>query len=108
MKTTLLNTSNFDATIGGADKPVLVDFYADWCGPCKMIGPIIEEVAEEQGESAIVAKLNVDEAPEIASRLGITSIPALIVFNDGQPVARAHGVQSKDAIHQLITSASSA
>jgi len=105
MKTTTLNETNFDATIESSDRPVLVDFYADWCGPCQMLGPIIEEVAEEQGDKAVVAKLNIDDARGIASRFGITSIPALIVFKGGQPVASANGVQSKEAINKLIASA---
>jgi thioredoxin 1 len=105
MKTTSLNASNFDTTIAAADRPVLVDFYADWCGPCQMLSPIIDEIAAEQGDQAVVAKLNIEEAGSIASRFGITSIPALIVFKDGEPVARASGMQSKDAINQLIASA---
>ena len=105
MKTTSLNESNFDTTIAASDKPVLVDFYADWCGPCKMQSPIIDEIAEEQGEQAVVAKLDIEVAGAIASRFGITSIPSLIVFKDGEPVARASGLQSKDAINQLIASA---
>ncbi|MGI9240898.1 MAG: thioredoxin [Verrucomicrobiales bacterium] len=105
MKTTTLNESNFDATIEASDKPVLVDFYADWCGPCQMLSPIIEEIADEQGDRAVVAKLNIDDARGIASRFGITSIPALIVFKGGQPVASANGMQSKDAISALIAGA---
>lgn len=105
MKTTLLDETNFEATIGGSEKPVLVDFYADWCGPCKMLSPIIDEIADEQGDNAVVAKLNIEQAGAIASRFGITSIPALIVFKGGEPVASARGVQSKDAINKLIASA---
>ena len=105
MKTTSLDESNFDATIASSDKPVLVDFYADWCGPCQMLGPIIDEVAEEQGDKAVVAKLNIDHAQQIAVRFGITTIPALIVFKDGKAVNTARGMQSKDAISRLIASA---
>lgn len=105
MKTTPLDESNFETTIAASDRPVLVDFYADWCGPCKMLSPIIDEVAEEQGDAAVVAKLNIEDAGAIASRFGITSIPTLIVFKDGQAVGRANGIQSKDAINKLIASA---
>ncbi|MFT4550992.1 MAG: thioredoxin 1 [Pseudoalteromonas tetraodonis] len=105
MKTTSLNESNFEATISASDKPVLVDFYADWCGPCQMLSPIIDEIAEEQADQVVVAKLNIDGAQATAARFGITSIPALIVFKDGEPVARANGMQSKDAIRKLIASA---
>ncbi len=105
MKTEQLDKTNFDTTIANPDKPVLVDFYADWCGPCKMLGPVIDEIAEEQDGEAVVAKLNIDEAPEIASRYGITSIPALVVFKGGEPVVSSRGVQSKDSITKLIAGA---
>lgn len=105
MKTTSLDESNFEATIGAADKPVLVDFYANWCGPCKMLSPIIDEIAEEQADQAVVAKLDIDAARSIAVQYGITSIPALIVFKEGKPVAQANGMQSKEAIKQLIAGA---
>ncbi len=105
MRTTSLIESNFETTISGSDKPVLVDFYAGWCDPCQMLSPIIEELAEEQADQAVVAKLNIEEARSIAVQFGITSIPALIVFKDGEPVAKANGMQSKDAIKQLIASA---
>ena len=105
MKTTSLNEGNFQATISDTDKPVLVDFYADWCGPCQMLSPIIDELAEEQADQAVVAKLNIEEARSIAVQFGVTSIPALIVFKDGEPVAKANGMQSKEALKQLIASA---
>jgi thioredoxin 1 len=100
-----LNDSNFDAIIAAADKPVLVDFHAEWCGPCKMLSPLIDEIAEEQSDDTIVAKVNIEDAPQTASRYGITSIPALLVFKDGQPVSSSRGVQSKDAILKLIKGA---
>ena len=100
-----LNDTNFDAIIAATDKPVLVDFHAEWCGPCKMLGPLIDEIAEEQKDDTLVAKVNIEEAPQIASRYGITSIPALLVFKDGQQINSSRGVQSKDAILKLIAGA---
>ena len=105
MKTTSLDEANFESTINTPGKPVLVDFYADWCGPCQMLAPVIDEIAEEQGDQAVIAKLNIESAGEIASKFGITSIPALIVFKDGEPVATARGLQPKQAINDLIAGA---
>ncbi len=101
-----LNSSNFDSTLTSSQVPVLVDFYADWCGPCKMLSPVIEQVAIEREGKAVVAKLNVDEAQEIAARYRITSIPALIVFKNGEAVATGRGVMSKAAVESLIDQAS--
>ena len=74
-----LNSSNFDATIA-SDKPVLVDFWAPWCGPCRMLGPTIDELAETVGGSALICKLNVDESPDIAQKYGVNQIPTIIFF----------------------------
>ncbi len=95
---TILSTTTFDEVIGGSENPVLVDFWAEWCGPCKMIAPILEEIAAEQGEKIKIAKLNVDEAAEIARRFEVMSIPTLIMFNDGVPTKRIVGAKGKAAL----------
>ena len=78
-----LNSSNFDATIA-SDKPVLVDFWAPWCGPCRMLGPTIDELAETVGDSALICKLNVDESPDIAQKYGVNQIPTIIFFKNSK------------------------
>ena len=92
---TTLTDTTFDEEIATADVPVVVDFWAEWCGPCKMIAPILSEVATEQGEKLRVVKVNVDDSPDIARRFDIMSIPTLIVFKDGEPVKRMLGAKGK-------------
>jgi thioredoxin 1 len=92
---TTLTDTTFDEEIATADVPVVVDFWAEWCGPCKMIAPILSEVATEQGEKLRVVKVNVDDSPDVARRFDIMSIPTLIVFKDGQPVKRMLGAKGK-------------
>ena len=94
----MLTTAEFDTKVLKSSKVVLIDLYADWCGPCKMLGPIVEEVAEEQGDKYDIFKLNVDEAPEIAEKYGVMSIPTMIFFKDGQEVFRSTGVKEKEWI----------
>lgn len=96
-KTMELNDSNFDQIIK-SDKPVLVDFWAEWCGPCKMIGPLVEELASDYEGKAVVAKLNVDENPQVTARFGVRSIPTLLVFKNGQIVDKQIGAVPKSVL----------
>ncbi|MBL7844171.1 MAG: thioredoxin [Cyclobacteriaceae bacterium] len=100
-KTIELTDSTFDQTIK-SDKPVLVDFWAEWCGPCKMIGPVVEELAGEYEGKAVVAKLNVDENPQTAAKFGIRSIPTLLVFKGGQIVDKQIGAVPKSVLAQKL------
>ena len=97
-----VEANDFDTRVLGSDKPVLVDFWAEWCGPCKQIGPTIETLATEFAGKADVVKVDVDSAGEIAARYGIMSIPALLVFKEGKEVDRMVGAQSKDVLTNLI------
>jgi thioredoxin 1 len=90
-----LTTATFDEHVASADKPVVVDFWAEWCGPCKMIAPILDEIATEHEGKIQVAKLNVDEAPDIARRFEVMSIPTLLVFRDGEVAKRLVGAKGK-------------
>ena len=98
------NDENFSQEVIEASKtkPVLVDFFASWCGPCKMQAPIIDEVAEELGDKAAIGKLNTEEAAETAGRFNVMSIPTLILFKDGEPKEILMGMQSKEALIELI------
>ena len=96
-----LSTATFDETVAGSDKPVVVDFWAEWCGRCKKITPILEEIAGERSDLAIT-KLNVDENPDIAMKYSVMSIPTLIVFDKGEVVDRITGAKSKAAFLEEI------
>jgi thioredoxin 1 len=95
-----VNDATFEETVGGTDTPVLVDFWAEWCGPCKMIAPTLEEIAIEHRGKIAIAKLNVDNNPETARRYDVMSIPTLLVFKDGQPVKRLVGAKGKGQLLQ--------
>lgn len=91
-----LTDSNFEQEVLKNDKPVMVDFWAAWCGPCKMVGPVIEEIAEEYDGKAVVGKVDVDANQEYAAKYGVRNIPTVLVFKDGEMVARKVGVSQKE------------
>ncbi len=100
-KTIELTDANFDEAIN-SDKPVLVDFWAEWCGPCKMIGPVVEELAGDYDGKAVIAKLNVDENPQTTAKFGVRSIPTLLVFKKGQIVDKQVGAVPKAVLAQKL------
>lgn len=102
MSEVILSAENFEAEVLQSDIPVLVDFWATWCGPCKMLAPTISKIAEEKAGSVKVCKLDVDEVPELAAKFGISSIPTLKVFVNGEVVNTSVGVQPKAAIEAMI------
>ena len=101
MAVTKVNEQNFQAEVLNSPQTVLVDFYADWCGPCKMLSPVVDEIAGEITGCKVV-KLNVDEAPNLAARYNVMSIPTLMVFRQGAAVDRSVGVQSKQHILNML------
>ena len=102
MSVLTLTSQNFDKTISEADKTVLVDFWASWCNPCRMMSPLVDSLAKEKADKLIVGKVNVDDEGELAARFGINSIPTLIVFKNGAESGRIIGLQGKPAIEAMI------
>lgn len=99
-----LNNNNFEQVVLNSDKPVLIDFRATWCGPCRMQSPVIEELADELEGSAVITKLNVDDNPELAAQFSVMSIPTLIFIKDGKIVGRKTGVTPKTTLLSMLDS----
>ncbi|MBO9712864.1 thioredoxin TrxA [Sphingomonas sp.] len=102
MATKAITDDSFQADVLNSDKPVLVDFWAEWCGPCRMIAPALEEIAEELGEQVTIVKLDIDENPDAPSKYGVRGIPTMILFKNGEVAATQVGALPKSGIKQFI------
>ena len=100
-----ITAANFENEVLRSDKSVLLDFYADWCGPCKMLAPVLHEIAEENADALKVGKVNVDEQMDLAIRFQVSNIPMLVVFKDGKPVAKSVGYRTKSEIAAMMEGA---
>ena len=99
---TVVTEQTFEQEVLKSDKPVIVDFWAEWCGPCHAVAPVLDKIVEERGDELKLVKVNIDEEPDLASRYGIASIPTMILFKDGEPSAAAIGAQPKGAIEKQL------
>ena len=95
-------TVNFDTEVLASEQPVIVDFWADWCGPCHLVAPVLDQIAAERAGELRLVKVNVDEQPELAARYGVQSIPTILLFRDGRPAAAAVGAQPKKALEKAL------
>ena len=102
MATKAVTDASFETDVLGSDKPVLVDFWAEWCGPCKMIGPSLEELSVEMGEQVQIVKVDIDENPDAPTKYGVRGIPTMILFKNGQPAATQVGALPKSGIKQFL------
>jgi thioredoxin 1 len=100
--TTAVKTDTFEEEVLQSDKPVIVDFWAEWCGPCHAVAPVLDRIIEERGDELKLVKVNIDEEQELAQRYGVASIPTMILFRDGAPAAAAIGAQPKGAIERSL------
>ena len=102
MPTIAVTDASFQSDVLDSDKPVLVDFWAEWCGPCKMIGPALEEISEELSDQVTIAKMDIMENTQVPGEIGVQSIPLMVLFKDGQPAAAAIGAQPKGALERSL------
>jgi len=102
MATKTVTDQSFQSDVLGAGKPVLVDFWAEWCGPCRMIGPALEQISDELGDRVDIVKLNIDENPDVPTKFGVRGIPTMILFKDGQPAATKVGAEPKSALKSWL------
>jgi thioredoxin 1 len=105
MATVKVTDASFEADVLKSDKPVLVDFWAEWCGPCRMIGPALEEISDELAEKVTIAKVNIDDEPEWAGKFNVRSIPTMLIFKNGELVAQKLGAEPKSSLKKWVESA---
>jgi thioredoxin 1 len=105
MATVKVTDASFEADVLQSDKPVLVDFWAEWCGPCRMIGPALEEISDELADKLTIAKVNIDDEPEWASKFNVRSIPTMLIFRNGELVAQKLGAEPKSSLKKWVEAA---